>query len=225
MLETSPEAIVEGMAPDRQERVLRYLLASNFEAFRPLIQQWWEDDVARRSSLVDMKDTVRSTREQGNRAAQAERRAAEIRLAVRELVPPTATDQDARDFFTDAINDLTRVAQERGDIDPAAVPDLLKARLARYWGQSAPAPSPDSRTASVAVARPVGPNAEAIAQRAKAQVARTQAAQAARKVAAKVAPQGAGAVPVVVNNQPPKGQTIAERVAWAKANLASVFRK
>jgi hypothetical protein len=225
MLDTSPEAIVEGMAPDRQERILRYLLASNFEQFKPTIEQWWNDDVSRRSAQLDMRDGLRTSRTEAQRAAAGERRAAEIRLAVRELIPPNAADDDARDFYTDALHTLTQVATAQGDIDPLTVPDLLKTRVARYWGQSAPAPSPVAPPANVAVARPVGANAEQIAARAKAHVARTQAAQATRKVAAKVAPQGAGAVPTVANTQPPKGQTIAERVAWAKANLANVFSR
>lgn len=218
MLETAPESIVEGMSEERQDRVLRYLLASGFERHRQTIEQWWNDDVARRSSLLDMRDGLRTSREQGTRAAAAERKAAEVRLAVRELIPPNATDQDAKDFYNDSIHALTQIATERGDIDPAQVPELLKQRVQRYWGAQASATPAPAAPATLAVAKPVGSNAEQIAQRARATVARTQAAQAQRKVAAKVAPQGAGAVPVVTEKRPPKGLTIQGVVKWAKEN-------
>lgn len=219
LLETAPESIVDQMTPDRRERVLRYLLASDFESVKSTVEQWYSDDTARRGALVDMREQAGRSRQETAQRSAGERRADEIRAAVADLIPETAAEADAQDFYTDAIAYLSQMAQQRGDVDPRAVPELLAARMRRYWGAATaavPQPAAPAPPAPLAVARPVGANAESVAQkaqRARASVARTQTAQATRAIAAKIAPQGAGAVPTVTE-QPPKGQNLKQRLAW-----------
>lgn len=219
IVETAPEVLIDRMTPERRERLFSYMLAMDFETHRPKIEQWYQDDVARREALLGMRDQVGKYRSEATQRSTAERRADEIRGAVRALVPETADEQDAQDFYTDALAHLTNVAHERGDIDPRAVAELLGSRHRRYFGANAPAAAAASASAAIAVARPVGPSAEELAKRARTAQARTQAAQATRVVAAKVAPQGAGAVPTVVDPRPPKGMDLKGTIEWARKNM------
>lgn len=217
VLEHAPEAIVDRMSADNRARVLKYLLASDMDTHREFIAQVYNDDTARRGALVDMREERGGRMQTATARSTAERKADEIRGAVRVLVPETASEQDAQDFYTDAIAYLSQEAHRNDQLSARDVPKLLETRMKRYWGAQSPAP-----ITALGEARPSGAQAEALQKKAataRAVVARTQAAQATRAVAAKVAPQGAGAVPQGPL-QPPKGQNLKDRLAWFKQQVS-----
>lgn len=216
VLREAPEAIIDRMPAENRARVLRYLLASDLDTHRDYVAGVYNDDATRRLELAAMKEQQGQQMHIAQSRTAAERKADLIRREIRTLIPETAADGDAQDFYADAESFLARIAHERGDLDPREVATLLAARVARYWGGNG-----TQQRAPLGEARPVGPTAEAVAKKAataRAHVARVQAAQQTRQVAAKVAPQGAGAVPTTTPTPPP-GQNLKERLAWFKQNL------
>lgn len=225
--------MLDRITPARQIEVARALMAQHFEALAPDIEKFWYDESERKLALADIKESTIEARRTTESEVQYQAQIQQVIQTVQGLIPDTANDADAEEFLRDSLLHLEALSRERkAVVNPAEVPTLLTSRLTRYGfpktGTPAPAktaPSvtpvaPSPAAPRVAVARPVGEDAKAIADRAKAAQQRQKIVRAQRANAAAVAPAGAGAMPVE-RPKPPKGADVKAASAWVRDKLTS----
>jgi hypothetical protein len=144
----------------------------------------------------------------------AARQATEIRSAVSDLIPESANDADAQEFFATSIALLQQRAMQNQSVTSAEVPTILAAHRRRFFGASDAAPTKAPSRPKLAVkttpsptaaqpATPAAPTtvlaADEVARRAKA-----------RNAALATAPKGAG-VGAVQREPGPANETIEQR--------------
>lgn len=197
MVQTAPEMLVDEMAPAVRARFMNYLLATSFDQVRPMLEQWYTDDLARREAMLTMRDQTAQAKQQYQTRLAAERREADVLRAVSTLVPESASPEDAADFQRVAIATLSAEVQAKGDIDPRQVPALLERDLRRF-GWMPPAEPSRTTTPSLLATSPARAPVSAPAAPASPRPAPTAPAtvQAQRQAAAPVVPAGTGAAPV-----------------------------
>lgn len=236
--------LIEHIPAERRASVVKHLLADDavWNVVVEDLAKWDQNELERRAAWAELQaERLRQSREAEAQIAE-ERAIAEnalqIRDAIGDMVPDGMDPQRADLFRRYAIRDLQQYVNEHGinRLDPAEVPILLhrlgtlqafgiplpaspapQANGRTIGGQTAvPQPAPANRPA----ARPTGPAGNGVASAAPARdpgaVFRAQAER--RAAAAAVAPAGVGAAPA--RPRPPEGQTVKERIAWARQNLA-----
>ncbi|HEY9428654.1 MAG TPA: hypothetical protein VIR34_15965, partial [Gemmatimonadaceae bacterium] len=222
-MKADPEGfMISQLVPERQVSVARALLLNNWDALAPEIQTFWNDDVARRQAMLDIREASSAKAADVNNLVAGYRSAAEAERTIAGLIPESAAEQEADAFFSDATAYLTGLAQQGRAIAPADIPAVLSRLVAAYgFGASAAAAVPAASTTKSATPPAPAPDADPLAER-KARVAavvrRTSQVAKQRTAAARVAPQGAGAAPVEAPRLP-KGQDISQRTASLKERI------
>lgn len=214
-LQNAPETLlVNGLREDVQIPVARALVAKHLDKLLPDIERFVSDEMQRQLELKDFE--IRSGREQqaAAQAAQEYDQAVRVLGELNALIPDGTDDETAREFLHIGTLYLRDLAQQNpAQVTPDAVKQIMANHVRRYFGDSEGAP-----TRSATSKPPGAPTKEAaLAEKTHATVQRLQAAQKARSIAARVAPAGAGARPIQ-RKQPPKGQTIEQRIAWIEQN-------
>lgn len=236
--------LIEHIPAERRASVVKHLLADDavWNAVVEDLARWDQNELERRAAWAELQaERLRQSREAEAQIAEERaiaQNALQIRDAIGDLVPDGMDPQRADLFRRYAIRDLQQYVNEHGinRLDPAEVPILLhrlgtlqafgiplptspapQANGRTMGGQTAvPQPAPAYRPA----ARPTGPAGNAVASAAPARdpgaVFRAQAER--RAAAAAVAPAGVGAAPA--RPRPPEGQTVKERIEWARQHLA-----
>lgn len=202
--EANPVGFMVGMIePGRRLEVARALLTECFEDLKPDIEKYYEDPTSIRERRIEIKEQTRDDASKASARIASNRAAAQIEVAVKDLVPDGVDPHLRKLFLDDAERDLIDAVKAGERISPAEVPRLLTRRLKMY-GFAA--------SASAATARPVSDAAKAIAakketaQKAQTRIKRTQVA---RKSAAAIPPGGRGAASVT-KPLVAKGATIAD---------------
>lgn len=198
--------VLNRVPPVRRQELAQTLLIEQFEALAPMIQELWENPSLRYAKLDEVRQTVESRRTNVVATVQASREAAAVRAAVGELIPDTASEQDAQEFFASAIALLQPKALAGERVAPDTVPAMLDAHRRRFFGAgpaAAPTPPARPRLAVRTTPTPTGPQATAPTLTSDQVAAQIRARQAA----AAVAPVGAGAA-AVQQPGPAKDETI-----------------
>lgn len=217
--------------------LVRHLLAdeSVWSAVNDDLATWDSDEQERRAAWAELRAN-RYEQGQQARAQIAEYQAAQenaqqVTAAIEGLVPEGMDDARAQAFLRYAIRDLREYVNQNGinRLDPAEVPALLHrmGTLAPFGIQPyAPsaatnggvpypvAPQPTAAVTATAAPQPVAAPTVPAPQVSADAAAKYRAALARRRAAAAVAPVGAGATPIRM--QPPPGQTVQERIDWAR---------
>lgn len=213
--------VLDRLPPVVRKDIAEALFLEHYDELIERFAGYSQSDGDRKLALSKVRDGLREGSKRVEAISSHEQRAAQVMDAARALIPDTASDEDAQEFITDAALHFEALTRQGTDIRPDAVPDLLASRLRRY-GFHGKSPSQSSASAKppvpkLAVASPKGPDAQTLAEKAKAQQQRLKVSQQSRQNGAAVAPAGAGATPTT-RIQPPKGQTIEERAAWVRKN-------
>jgi hypothetical protein len=207
---------------DRQNLVIA-LLAEDAELYDHIADEtygWEQDPRARELAAHKLRETRRtkteSTLEELRGRRQAQQHAENLWTAVTGLVPDGVDETDAIDFLADSRSYLQGLARER-DLTVEEIPQLLERRVSRYFRGGAPAPAnpPAPKPKANGVARPNGPEAEALQrQLAEAQATGRRFVQGSlrRKEAAASAPAGAGGAPTL-SAKLPAGTGIKDAIA------------
>lgn len=208
--------VLDRLAPTIRRDVAKALVLEEWDTIIDELARYAESDGTRKLALSDVRDGLRQSREKVDAMSAHERRASDVMNATRGLIPETASEEDAQDFIVDAARLFEDMTRQGLSVEPEKVPEYLASRLRRYGFQPAPqASGSPTQIPKLAVASPKGPNAQQLAEKAKAQQQRLKVAQQSRTNGAAVAPAGAGATPTT-RLQPPKGQTIEERAKWVR---------
>lgn len=197
-----PTALAAQMHPDAQVMMLDYLLATNLDRpeVRTRLEEWYANDIARREALLGMKEKISESQRAVKVQIAESERIASVQRTIEAQIPETASPEDAQDFYTAAAAHLGAVESQRGTrLTPEEVPPLLE-RFRTRFGFTSPAPTaapPSLVPVTTAPAAPASAKADAIAKRATATAQRMKALPTQQALAAKVAPQSAGAAPAV----------------------------
>jgi len=149
------------------------------------------------------------------RAAEAQ--AARVIQAVNQLIPGNAPEEDADAFFRDSMQYLEYVANKHGadQVTEQAVPELLRDRLRRYGLDKAEDAAGDESEDGASDAKKGSRSKTATLEDAKEGQEKVAAKSKKRKKVVAAAPAGAGAKSST-GIKPPKGQTVSERLKWAR---------
>jgi hypothetical protein len=208
MIEHNPEGFVkQNLTDEQQVRLGVMLLSRHFDALVPIIQKFDQDPNSRFAATAESEQLIRTQSDQLTTLRASQTAAATVRQAVAALIPDTA-DQTTADEFWSLASILCVQATNRGErVTPETVPQILASTLKRFGfdgAGSSPAPAsmpriisaPSTSTPSPA-AQPANTAAKALAD-AKAVQKRIRLRQQQRINAAAVPPAGAGAAPVRV---------------------------
>jgi len=202
-----------------------------YSAVTERVDEWERDASVKEASQARMetdrikrKDQVRDTITY-QRAAREQSRGIEDTL--QSMIPATLSQGMATQFLADARGDVKRFLESRKIevINPADlprflndIPTILSNRLRLYGIGSEPGnkgqSAPPSTTPSVA--RPASPEAQRLAEEAKATPNRVRAAVRNRKEAAAVPSAGAGGA-VPEPGAPPKGAGVKDAIKGLRA--------
>lgn len=234
--------LIEHIPVERRANVVKHLLADE-EVWNAVVEElarWDQNELERRAAWAELHAARMRQSREAEAAIAAERAAAEnalqIREAIRDLTPDSMDPQRADLFFRYAIRDLQQYVNEHGinRLDPAEVPVLLhRLGTLQAFGiplPTSPAPQANGRVSGQTAAvqpsavrptvRPSGPAGSQVATAVPAQdpgaVFRQQVER--RAAASAVAPMGVGAAPA--RPRPPDGQTVKDRIKWAREHLA-----
>ena len=203
-LRTNPEAVILQRLPaERQVSLAVALVAQHWDAIADRLVQFDTNPTERVKQAMDTQIAIRDQATTTEQAIQTARYAASVERAVSALVPESVDDSTRERFLADAASDLARAIQANGR-QPVAVeqiPTLLAPRLALYRFEASPevpAPAVPARPVARPLARPsaapaTAPTASVAVPNPSATVRRTVQAQ---KIAAAIAPSGAGAATV-----------------------------
>lgn len=227
-LKADPEGFMIGeLVPERQVSVARALLLNNWDTLAPEIEQFWNDDVARRQAMLDIREQSSAKATDVNNLIAGYRSAAEAERTIVGLIPETVSEEDGNAFFADATAYLTGLAQQGRAIAPTEIPTALARLVAAYGFTSgpkageAPAAPVASTTAAATPTVPASTGSDPLAERKEkvgATVRRMTQVAKQRTAAARVAPQGAGAAPVEAP-RPPKGADISTTTKFLKERI------
>lgn len=203
--------------PAKRGDLAHALLMEHWDELAPSIQKYWEDPVGRMQALNDIKNGVTTRRSEVVTTVQAARAAAAVKSAVAGMVPDTAPDTVASEFYTSAIALLQDKLARGQSFAPEQVPELLADHRRRFFGAAAGEP------AALPPARPrlaVKPKPPTVAAGSSPTTVLTQdaiaAAARARTAALATAKQGAGAG-AVQRPGPPANATIEQASAFLRA--------
>lgn len=200
--------VLNHVAPAKRGELATALLVEHFDELRPLIQKYWEDDATRLRDLSDLKSGIQSRRADVVNTVQASRAAAAVKSAVAVMVPETADEATAADFYNTSIALLQRKLAEGQSVGPEDVSKILAAHHRRFFPADAPAsPTPPARP-KLAVKPSPKPAADTAPTVVMSQDAVTAQAKA-RAAALATAKAGAGAG-AVQRPGPPANATIEE---------------
>jgi hypothetical protein len=139
--------VLNHLAPAKRLDMSEVLLLEHWDALAPLIESLWQDEAGRMRRLTDLKTGVQSRRTEVATTVQAARAATAVKSAVAALVPETADESTAAEFYATSIA-LLQNALSRGEtVAPDAVPTLLAAHRRRFFAADAvePANTPPAR--------------------------------------------------------------------------------
>jgi hypothetical protein len=218
-ISVDPEGFVlTRVPPARRLAIGQALLLEQFDELAPMIEVLWNDPRARFEKLDAIRSEVANRRGEVASNVQASRQAAEIRAAVSELIPDTASEADSEEFFATSIALLQQRAMQNQSLTSTDVPKLLDAHRRRFFGASVAPAAPPSRprlAVKTTPSKPAAPaasapttvlSAEEVARRAKA-----------RQAALATAPRGAG-VGAVQRDVGPANETIEQRSRRLRAS-------
>jgi hypothetical protein len=138
--------LLNRVAPAKRRAVAEALLLDQFEALAPMIEQLWNDPAARYAKLDELRRSVESRRGEVVSSVTAARHAADVRSAVSDLIPDTANEGEAQEFFATSIALLQQRAMQNQSVTSTEVPAILAAHRRRFFGASEPAaPTPPAR--------------------------------------------------------------------------------
>ena len=215
-LQTAPELLVDSLGPAQRERFRNYLLAQDFDQIKPLVEQWYNNDLARQQALLNSQQQAFHSRTALDQTLAAQRHERNVVRAVQNLIPDVASPEDASDFHTAAVTRLAMLAQQGADVRPETVPMLLERDLKRFGFLPPDVPRSD-QTPSVLPMAPVrsapkqAPTAATVQQQAQATQQRLANVAKQRQAAAAIVPQGSVAAPVT---QPPKIKSFADATKY-----------
>lgn len=131
--------VLNYMAPAHRQQMGEVLLLEHWDALAPTIEAMWQDPAGRSQRLNDLRNGVQSRRSEVTTTVQATRAATAVRSAVSALVPDTADEGTAGDFYQTSIA-LLQNALSRGEtITPETVPQLLAAHRRRFFADASDA--------------------------------------------------------------------------------------
>lgn len=234
-MRTNPEAVIlNEIPPDKQIAVAVALIAQHWDAIAAQLVAFDTDPTERLKAAMATQHTIREQERSLATARSASAYSAQVYTAVNALVPATADETVREQFISDAAQDIARAIAANGK-QPVAVdkiPELLARRVALYRfteassptaGTGAPAVTPPARPVARPLARPSTTSASVPSVPVPAQasapalVRRTIKAQ---RIAAAVAPQGAGAAtvkaPLIPSNADvtAASQTMRQQKGW-----------
>ena len=194
--------VLSRVPPAKRADLAQALLLDQWEVLAPMIEELWQDPVARSNRMGKTKETVEGRRTEVVQAINAAQQASEVREAVEGMIPDRVPDEDAREFFMTSISLLQNKANSGEVFTPADVPKLLASHRRRFFGagEVSDSPKPPARP-KLAVRNPSSNgNAKAASQKSTNTTHLTPEQvrdQIRRKTAAKaVASQGAGGAAV-----------------------------
>jgi hypothetical protein len=226
-LATDPAGLIlEKATPETREMIVRDILLSDAALLSKVLDQFNEID---RDENARVAATAQMERDAAIRARDADRLATqndvyqqsanEIMGAVEALIPEDASDDRVEAFMEDAIGFLEFKASKEGPdvVNPANIKNLLETRL-RLHGITGSAPDVSDGSGDGATT-PTTPKivlkkateAEATKAATEGENLKTRSGKSKSTV---TAPAGGGAETTQFN--PPKGQTIKERIAWLR---------
>lgn len=221
-MKADPEGfMISQLTPERQLSTARALLLNNWEQLAPEIEQFWNDDVARRQAMLDIREQSTARTADVNNLIAGYRAAAEAERTIAGLIPEAASQEESDAFFADATAYLTGLAQQGRAVNPADIPQVLSRMVAAYGFHAATAPAAAPATPTTAAQAPSAPASDPLAERKErvaAVVRRTAQVAKQRTAAARVAPQGAGAASVEAP-KPPKGADISTTTKFLKDRI------
>lgn len=190
--------VLNHVPPAKRQEIGLAILLENWSDFAPVIEQLWQDEPGRLRALQGIKDGVSTRRNDVVSAVSANRTAREIQGAVSELVPETADDATAQEFFQTSITLLQARAQQNERVTSADVPKLLDAHRRRYFGAAQVSAPPAPARPKLAVRPTPGTTPAAAASPAPKVLTQAEVTRQiqARANALNVAPLGAGTAAV-----------------------------
>jgi hypothetical protein len=236
-IESDPIAVVESLDPETQ-RTLALYLVTRPEVWQGLQERVTNFDDPRELQLAAAQaeaERLRTKQELASLAVarrEARANARDVRMAVEAMIPETIDDAKAGALYTDMLNDVMQYAQ-RNNVRLVNVEDLPailapRCRLhginpveaAQRMSDALTSGRTPRRTGSAPVSRHATPAAPVqrpsvtrMQPRSGQQFVQSNAAR--RALGSAVPPAGAGS-PGNGLPQPPAGQSIEERIAWAR---------
>ena len=208
--------VLNHLAPAKRTDLAAVLLLEQWDTFAPMIEQLWQDEAGRMRRLNDLKNGVQSRRAEVATTVQATRAATAVRSAVASMVPDTADEATAAEFYHTSIALLQNALARGEQVAPESVPTLLAAHRRRFFTADAAATTTPPTRPKLAVrsapssTKPAGSPVTVLAQDAfRAQTLARQAALATAGAGA-----GAGAVQ---RPGPPENATIEQASAFLRA--------
>jgi hypothetical protein len=206
--------IVDNLPSDVQVQVAEALLARLAPDHAQRFDVLLGDDGARREALLD----AREKRTEWLRQSEEQREIVAYRDAIASridaLIPETASNDDATQFFRNAKLILHDMVRSGATVAPESVASILAGEAKRF-GFTSPAPSapPNATGAKPAptAAAPAAPIPTPVTP--KPAIPLTPQQMLVRGAAAAVIPAGAGAVPST-HTAPPPGMRIEDAAAW-----------
>lgn len=129
--------ILNNIAPARRASLAQTLLLDQWDALAPMIEELWQDEAGRLRRIGEITAGIKDRQGNVQREVQGSRAAADIRAAVGDLVPETADDAIAADFFQTSIALLQARAMRNEPVTAESVATLLKDHRRRFFGADA----------------------------------------------------------------------------------------
>lgn len=203
MLRTNPEAVILQRLPqDKKVAIATALVAELWDHIYPNLVGFEQDPTARVTAAMQSQLAIRDQQSQYQQAITTAQYSAKVYSTLHALVPESVDDATRDSFLADAASDVARAIEKNGKqpVPVESLKQILAPRLALYRFQAEspinPVPSQPARP----VARPLTAAKAAVPSvpvhdqaKAGATVRRTVQAQ---RIAAAIAPQGAGAATV-----------------------------
>jgi len=229
-LETDPVGLFTARAtPQAKAQMVREILLSDPQIRNQVADELVEFETnpvsLQRAEAQARADRLERQSELNTRHAEikaAEAQAARVIQRVNQLIPEDAPDEDADAFFRDAMQYLEYAANKFGaeKVTENTVPELLADRLRLYGLTKAEGAAGSSSQDGASEGLKGSRSKEkktATLENAKEGQSSVQKKVQKRKKIASAAPAGAGSKSTT-GIQPPKGQTVAERLKWAAEN-------
>lgn len=192
------------------------LIVEHLDELRPVISAIWDDEAARLRLLSDIRNGVQSRRTEVTTTVQGARAAAALRGAIGALVPDSADDGLAGEFFQTSVALVQAKLAQNQILTPEQLPEFLAAHRRRFFGADGEAaPTPPVRPKLAVKPKPPTAAAGTSPTTVLSQDA-VKAQMAARTAALATAKQGAGAA-AVQRPGPGPNATIEEASAFLRA--------
>ena len=215
--------VLNHLAPAKRLDMSEVLLLEHWDALAPLIESLWQDEAGRMRRLTDLKTGVQSRRAEVATTVQATRAATAVKAAVAALVPESADDGTASEFYATSIALLQNAITRGESVAPDSVPTLLAAHRRRFFAADAgtTANTPPARPKLAVKAAPSPVTRAAVAAPSPSTVLSQDAVRAqtlARSAALATAKSGVGAG-AVERPGPGPNATVKEASAFLRAQM------